>query len=132
MTRRGATGRGRPPCVPCLGAGRREGTPAPPDLGAGQERGSGSAPARGGRALTAGHRMERPSEEEDRLGPIPTFLDSDEESDLVEVSEATAELLTERCTLGLRNDARLKARRRYPASKGAGHEDPAARWLHQE
>ncbi len=60
-----------------------------------------------------GHRMERPSEEEDRLGPIPTFLDSDEESDLVEVSEATAELLTERCTLGLRNDARLKARRRY-------------------
>ncbi len=61
--------------------------------------------------------MERPSEEEDRLGPIPTFLDSDEESDLVEVSEATAELLTERCTLGLRNDARLKARRRYPLPK---------------
>ncbi len=64
-----------------------------------------------------GRRMERLSEEEDRLGPIPTFLDSDEESDLVEVSEATAELLTERCTLGLKNDARLKARRRYPLPK---------------
>ncbi len=37
--------------------------------------------------------------------------------DLVEVSEATAELLTERCTLGLRNDAHLKARRRYPLPK---------------
>ncbi len=35
----------------------------------------------------------------------------------MEVSEATAELLTERCTLGLRNDARLKARRRYPLPK---------------
>ncbi len=64
-----------------------------------------------------GHMMERPSEEDDHLGSIPTFLDSDEESDLVEVSEATAELLTERCTLGLRNDARLKARRRYPLPK---------------
>ncbi len=70
-----------------------------------------------------GHRMEHPSEEEDCLGPIPTFLDSDEESDLVEVSEATAELLTERYTLGLRNDARLKA--------SAGHKDPATGWLHQ-
>ncbi len=50
--RRRATGRGRPPCVPCLGAGRREGTPATPDLGAGQDGGSGSAPAGGGRALT--------------------------------------------------------------------------------
>ncbi len=35
----------------------------------------------------------------------------------MEVSEATAELLTERCTLGLRNDALLKVRRRYPLSK---------------
>ncbi len=64
-----------------------------------------------------GRRMERLSEEEDCLGPIPNFLDSDEESDPVEVSEATAELLTERCTLGLKNDARLKARRRYPLPK---------------
>ncbi len=30
---------------------------------------------------------------------------------------ATAELLTERCTLGLRNDTRLKARRCYPLPK---------------
>lgn len=63
-------------------------------------------------------RMECPSEEEGRLGPIPTFPDSDdEEADVVEVSEATAELLTERCTLGLKNEARLKTRRRYPLPK---------------
>jgi len=70
-----------------------------------------------------GRRMEASSDEEnDRLSAIyksqPQFgPDSDDDQELIEVSEETAKFLQEKCTQGVPNEARLRARKRYPLPK---------------
>ena len=72
--------------------------------------------------------MEAPLDKEGRLGCLcdnhPTFQDSDEEQDLVEVSEKTARFLHEKCTSSMPNEVRLKARRRYPLPKVSATKTP--------